>query len=75
MVQRLRLRASTAGGVGLIPDQGTKIPHASRCGQKEKEKSSQISYEELIEYVSLRSHLRIISLNNSYSHVSPFVYY
>ena len=27
MVQWLRLHASTAGGMGLIPDQGTKMPH------------------------------------------------
>ena len=27
MVQWLRLFASNAGGTGLIPDQGTKIPH------------------------------------------------
>ena len=35
-VQWLGLHASTAGGTGLIPDQGTKIPHAMRCGQKKK---------------------------------------
>ena len=34
MVQWLRLRASNAGGAGLIPGQGIKIPHAVRCGQK-----------------------------------------
>ena len=34
-VQWLRLCVSTAGGMGLIPSWGTKIPHASRCGQKE----------------------------------------
>ena len=28
MVQWLRLRATTAGGEGSIPGQGTKIPHA-----------------------------------------------
>ena len=33
-VQWLRPRASTAGGTGLIPVQGTKIPHAAQCGQK-----------------------------------------
>ena len=32
----LRLRASTAGGTGSIPDQETKIPHATRCSQKKK---------------------------------------
>ena len=34
MVQLLTLLASTAGGVGSIPAQRTKIPHATRCGQK-----------------------------------------
>ena len=33
-VQGLRLHASTAGGAGLIPGRGIKIPHAARCGQK-----------------------------------------
>ena len=37
-VQWLGLHASTAGGVGSIPGQGTKIPHASQCGQKKKKK-------------------------------------
>ena len=32
--QWLGLRASTAGGTGSIPGQGTKIPHATQCGQK-----------------------------------------
>ena len=30
VVQRLRLHASNAGGAGLIPGRGAKIPHASR---------------------------------------------
>ena len=30
----LRLRASTAGSMDSIPGQGTKIPHATRCGQR-----------------------------------------
>ena len=34
VVQRLRLRASTAGGTGSIPGRGTKIPHAAWRGQK-----------------------------------------
>ena len=29
VVQRLRLHASNAGGVGSIPGWGTKIPHAA----------------------------------------------
>ena len=36
VVQWLRPRASTAGGAGSIPGRGTKIPHASRHGQKRK---------------------------------------
>ena len=34
MVQWLRLCTSNAGGMGLIPGQGTEIPHATRCGLK-----------------------------------------
>ena len=30
----VRLHASTAGGVGSIPGQGTKIPQAMQCGQE-----------------------------------------
>ena len=37
-VQWLGLRAPTAEGVGLIPGQGTKIPQATRRGQKKKKK-------------------------------------
>ena len=32
-VQRPRQHASTAGGTGLIPGRGTKIPRAAWCGQ------------------------------------------
>ena len=31
---QFRLRASTAGSTGLIPGQGTKIPHAAEQGQE-----------------------------------------
>ena len=34
MVWQLRFQASTAAGVGSIPGQGTKIPHAAQCCQK-----------------------------------------
>ena len=34
VVQWLRFCTSNAGGMGLIPGQGTKIPHAARCSQK-----------------------------------------
>ena len=35
-VQWLRLRACNAGSMGLIPGQGTKVPHASRSVAKKK---------------------------------------
>ena len=35
-IQWLRLCPSNAGGMGSIPDQGTKIPHAMQHGQKKK---------------------------------------
>ena len=36
VVQWLRLHASTAGGVGSTPGQGTKILHTVQHGQKKK---------------------------------------
>ena len=44
MVQWLRLHASTAGGMGSIPGQGTKIPHALRHGQKKKKKRQFVTH-------------------------------
>ena len=39
VVQWLRLCVSNAGGVGLIPGQGTKIPHICLAvGQKKKKR-------------------------------------
>ena len=32
VVQRLRLLSSNVGGTGLIPAQGTKIPHVTQSG-------------------------------------------
>ena len=37
MVQWLRQHASTAGGLDLIPGQGTKIPHAVSQDPKNRE--------------------------------------
>ena len=33
VIQWLRLYTPTAGGMGLIPGWGTKIPHAMQCSQ------------------------------------------
>ena len=41
MAQWLGLCASTAGGTGSIPDQGTKIMHVSGLGQKKKKDNQQ----------------------------------
>ena len=38
MVQWLRFHASIAGGMGSIPGQGTKIPHATWHSQLKKKK-------------------------------------
>ena len=45
-VQWLRLRASCAGGTGLIPGQGTKIPHAMQ--QKKKKKKKKELFQEIL---------------------------
>ena len=37
-IQWLGLHASTAEGMGSIPGQGTKIPHATQHDQKKKKK-------------------------------------
>ena len=39
MVQWLRLHASNAGDTGLIPGQGTKIPHTAPHAKKKKKRS------------------------------------
>ena len=46
-VQWLRLCTSTAGGVGSIPDQGTKILHVVR--QKKKKKTFTMKIMNMIE--------------------------
>ena len=40
VVQWLRRQASNEGDMGSIPGQGTKIPHAMQCSQKEKKNLS-----------------------------------
>ena len=42
VVQRLRLRAPSAGGTDSIPGQGTKIPQAARCSRKKKKKKKRV---------------------------------
>ena len=42
MVQWLRLHVSSAGGMGSIPDRGTRIPQAASCSQKPKQKTTSV---------------------------------
>ena len=42
MVQRLELRASSAGVIGLIPGWGTKIPPVAWCSQKGGKKDQMV---------------------------------
>lgn len=42
-VQWLRLCSSTAEGVGMIPGQGTKVPHAVQPAKKREKKEATIS--------------------------------
>ena len=37
----LRLCAPSAGGMGLIPGQGTKILHVAHCSKKKKTQTNQ----------------------------------
>ena len=47
MVQRLRLRPSTAEGAGLIPGQGTRIPWAGICNNNRERKERESTREKL----------------------------
>ena len=38
-VQQLRRHAANTGGMGLIPGQGTQIPHASGAARKNKKQT------------------------------------
>ena len=46
---------SNAGGTGLIPGRGTKIPHYARCGQKLKNKVIKMK-QKIIEINNLSQH-------------------
>ena len=65
MVQWLGLCPSTAGGTGLIPDGRTKILHATRCDQKQKQKQKTPKYPTLLGFLrateTKQSHLAYLS--------------
>ena len=52
LVQWLRLCASNAGDVGLIPGWGTKISHAMWHGQKKKKEKKDIYLKKKLFYIS-----------------------
>ena len=41
VIQWLRLYTPNAGGMGLIPDQGTEIPHVNSSKKKKRERKSE----------------------------------
>ena len=54
MVQWLELHAFTAVGTGLIPDQGTKIPHAIQPKKKKKREGENFLNRIKIQYITLK---------------------
>ena len=65
-VQWLRLCASTAGATGLILGRGTKIPHATRCGQKKKRKRNMNDFCVLILFPVILLNILFTSRNLGY---------
>ena len=64
-VQCLRLWASTAGGKGSIPGQGTKIPHAVQGGaKKKKNRKSQRQRDQPLFFLLLLSRLDVKMTKN-----------
>ena len=47
MIQWLRLYTPNAGGMGLIPDQGTEIPHVNSSKKKKRERESERDADKL----------------------------
>ena len=58
-VQWLRLHAANAGGVGLIPGWGTKIPHAALCGQKILKNKQPFMSFPWLQFSAIASHLSV----------------
>ena len=56
MFQWLGLWALTAKGLGSIPDWGTKIPQATKYGQKKKKKSkTKLNQEHKRQFLKLKT--------------------
>ena len=70
MVQWVRLCASTAGGMGSIPVWGTKTPHATPHGWKEKKDSDPLLVAAVIR--KIRFSLFFSESQNFYMGTVPF---
>lgn len=65
---------SNARGASLIPDQGAKIPHAAKCGQKMKIKKSILLFIYRVKVNSLSPTLNSmwnVPLKNTFVDLSP----
>ena len=75
MVQWLRLRASTAGSMGSILGQGTKIPQARQRGvAKKKKKTEKSNFEILVSFSYTLNNRKILRYFGSH-HLHPEIYY
>ena len=50
----VKISPSDAGGIGLIPDQGAKIPHASQPKKKKKHKKTKQN-KNAVDWIDQRS--------------------
>ena len=57
MIRWLRIQASTAGGVGLIPSGETKIAQAAQCYKKKKKTNAVVK----IQVATSRKHYYVIA--------------
>ena len=71
MVQWLRLCTSSAGGAGLIPGQGTKIPHAVGCSKKKKKKNKKLTSQIMPLLTEVHCLPWLVHLPSSSPHLSP----
>ena len=70
VVQWLRLCTSNAGGAGLIPGQGTKIPHAVVCSKKKKKKTK-LTSQIMPLLTEVHCLPQLVHLPSSSPHLSP----
>ena len=67
MIQWLRLRASSGGGTGLIPAQGTKISHDNLVWQKKRKRNKEKKRMLVESQLDKESKILIKALTHIYS--------